>query len=54
MKQCFDWWPMTNGANVKRDWVQELSEKENGGSFDRAGGAGRPVSLSPLIKSKFG
>ena len=28
--------------------------KENGGSFDRAGGTGRPVSLSPLIKSKFG
>ena len=28
MKQRFDWWPMTNGANMKKDWVQEVSEKK--------------------------
>ena len=41
------------GEVKKKDWVEEVGEKKNGGcfsySYDRIGGAGRLlVSLSPI------
>ena len=53
-KQRLDMRPMKNGAKMKKDWVEEVGEKEMAAVFsysnDRVSGAGRVFQIFSPVK----